>query len=67
MTPEELHIAHDIAREFHREYERLAPAFDKTRTEPTIPWEYLPSNEKVLRVAVVGYLLNNKVIALPSS
>jgi len=63
MSPEEMHIAHDIAREFHETYERLAPSYGyETRKESAVPWEDVPEQNKSLMVGVVADLLDRRVI-----
>jgi hypothetical protein len=63
MTPEELEIAHRIAKEFHETYERLAPTFGyRTRKASAVKWEYVPEDNKLLMVAVIGELLDRKII-----
>lgn len=63
MTPEELEIAHNIAKEFHETYERLAPTYEyNTRAESAVPWEAVPEPNKLLMVAVVAELLDRGVI-----
>jgi len=63
MTPEELHIAHEIAKKFHEAYERLAPEYGyETRDASAVPWEDVPQQNKLLMVAVVGELLDKHVI-----
>lgn len=63
MTPEELEIAYKIAEKFHETYERLAPSYGYvTREDSAKSWEFVPEQNKLLMVAVVGELLDNKVI-----
>ena len=47
MTPE------DLARFFHTEYEKLAPAFGyETRNESAVPFDEVPENNRRLMIAV---------------
>lgn len=63
MTPEELEIAHNIAKAFHETYERLAPKYNyRTRDASAVPWEEVPEENKMLMVGVVGDLLDKGVI-----
>jgi len=63
MTPEELDIAHGIAKAFHESYERQAPAYRyTTREESAVAWEDVPEKNKLLMVAVVADLLDKGVI-----
>jgi len=55
--------AAQIAREFHETYERLAPDFGyRTREESAVPWDEVPSANKVLMKAVAKELLNRGVV-----
>ena len=55
--------AEQIAREFHTEYERLAPDFGyRTREESARPWDEVPSGNKGLMVATAQALLDRGVI-----
>lgn len=52
VTPE------DLARFFHEEYERLAPAFNyETRRETAVPWEHLLESNRRLMLAVCTSVL----------
>ena len=52
VTPEEL------AKYFHDEYERMAPAFNyETRRETAVPWENLLDSNKTLMTAVATSVL----------
>lgn len=52
VTPEEL------ARYFHDEYERMAPAFNyETRRETAVPWDNLLDSNKRLMMAVATSVL----------
>lgn len=52
LTPE-LITPEELARYFHDEYERMAPAFDyRTREESAVPWDDLAPGLKRLMVAV---------------
>ena len=63
MTAAEMAIAHEIAREFHETYERLAPNYDyETREASAKPWEDVPEQNKLLMVGVVADLLDKRVI-----
>lgn len=63
MTPEELEIAHNVARAFHEMYEELAPTYGyETRRESAVAWEDLPESNKLLMVGVVAKLLDKGVI-----
>ena len=63
MTAEEMAIAHEIAREFHESYERLAPQYGyETREETAVPWSEVPEDNKLLMVGVVADLLDKGVI-----
>lgn len=47
------HTPEEVARFFHSEYERLAPAFDyETRRESAVPWEQLLDSNRKLMLAV---------------
>lgn len=53
LTPAEL-----LAREFHRLYEQLAPAFSyETRPESARPWEDVPHKNRMLMIAVCAHIL----------
>lgn len=55
--------AEQIAREFHAQYEALAPEFGyRTRQESAVPWEEVPSGNKALMRATVTRLLERGVI-----
>jgi hypothetical protein len=63
MTAEEMAIAHEIAREFHESYERLAPQYGyETREETAVPWSEVPEDNKLLMVGVIADLLDKGVI-----
>jgi hypothetical protein len=52
--------AEAIARRFHEEYERLAPAFHyETRRESAKPWEQVPDTNRKLMTATVKVLLED--------
>jgi hypothetical protein len=52
-----------IARAFHETYEDLAPSFGyRTRSESAVPWEDLPTANKLLMVATITTLLGRVVI-----
>jgi len=54
MTPEAL------ARRFHETYERLAPTYGyKPRKASSTAWEYVPSANKELMIAVASELLED--------
>lgn len=56
-------LAEQIAAEFHRTYELLAPNFGyKTRDASAVPWEDVPEANKKLMVSVVQALLTQDVI-----
>ena len=43
----------ELARTFHEEYERMAPAFGySTRKESAVPWDNVPENNRQLMTAV---------------
>lgn len=55
--------AYHIAREFHENYELLAPEFNyKTREASAVPWEKVPQQNKDLMVATVQVLIDRGVI-----
>jgi hypothetical protein len=55
--------AEHVAREFHAEYEALAPLFGyRTRQESAKPWEEVPSHNRELMKATVTRLLERGVI-----
>ena len=63
MTAEEMAIAHEIAREFHESYERLAPQYGyETREESAVPWSEVPDDNKLLMIGVIADLLDKGVI-----
>lgn len=53
ITPEQL------AKYFHDEYERMAPAFNyETRRETAVPWDnLLPSNKELMTAVATSVLL----------
>jgi hypothetical protein len=55
--------AEDIAKEFHKTYERLAPNYGyKTREASAVPWEEVPEQNKKLMIGVVWNLLERRII-----
>lgn len=55
--------ADQIAKEFHEQYEALAPEFGyRTREESAVPWSDVPSGNKGLMIATVTRLLERGVI-----
>ena len=57
--------AEDLAREFHEEYERLAPQFGyKTRSASAKPWDDVPDTNKVLMIAVCQQVMIPKIESL---
>jgi hypothetical protein len=55
--------AEQIAQAFHEAYERLAPSFGyRTREASAKPWSEVPEQNRNLMVAVVGTLVDEKVI-----
>lgn len=58
-----METAERIAKAFHEAYERLAPeAGYKTREESAVPWEEVPSENRILMIATVDYLLARGII-----
>jgi hypothetical protein len=56
--------AYRIARAFHDTYERLAPDFGyRTREESAVPWEQVPSRNRILMIATVQDLIERGVIS----
>lgn len=52
-----------IAHNFHKEYERLAPDYGyKTREESAVPWEEVPENNRLLMIATVRSLIDKGII-----
>lgn len=48
----------EIARKFHKYYERLAPRFGwATQSESAVPWDDLPDRNRLLMLAVVARIL----------
>lgn len=48
----------DLARLFHETYERLAPFYGyETRTESAVPWEDVPTQNRLLMIAVATEVL----------
>lgn len=53
----------DIARAFHREYERLAPRFGyRTREASAKEWDDVPAENKALMMAVVRHLRESGIL-----
>ena len=52
-----LRNAEDVAMQFHDAYETLAPSFGyETRKDTRVPWENVPTNNKLLMIAVIRRL-----------
>jgi hypothetical protein len=50
--------AHELARWFHQEYERMAPDYGyETKKESAVPWEEVPLQNRRLMVAVAQSIL----------
>jgi hypothetical protein len=48
----------ELAKYFHDEYERLAPAFQyETRRETAVPWEKVMDSNKRLMIAVATSIM----------
>lgn len=48
----------DLARRFHESYERLAPNYGyKTREASAVPWDEVPTDNRLLMIAVAGEML----------
>jgi hypothetical protein len=61
--PAEHPRAEQIAREFHAEYEALAPLVGyRTRKASAVPWDEVPSGNRTLMMATVTRLLERGVI-----
>lgn len=54
--------AEDLAKRFHDNYERLAPAFGyKTRKSSAVPWAEVPQANKALMIAVCQTILDEGI------
>jgi len=58
-------VNEEVAKEFHKAYERLAPLFDyTTRPDSAVDWADVPEQNKSLMIAVVADLVKNHHICL---